>query len=140
MRVSGITSTNAYRKSPSFGKIKDSNAKRVLKECGIRRFANGRHKNLTRADIRSYRLIKKCNYVDVYTDKTDGRVKAKIDPELKDYIREGDFQDMAQFCAMQRLASVIEDIEYDFKGYELFNRTELPPWDEDRIITSQYYV
>ena len=149
MRVTGIGSNQTYKKNLSFGVIKGLNARKVLKEHGIRRFPNGKHQDLAISDIIAYRLIKKCGFATVYTDKTDGKVKAKFTPEildypitinekLKDIISDDDFQDLSQYSEIQKLADTIDLMNLCIESNTIYN--DPPPWDEDRIITSQYYV
>ena len=150
MRVTGISSNQAYKKSASFGTIKGLNARKVLKENGIRRFPNGKHWDLTIADIESYKLIKKCGFATVYTDKADGKVKAKFTPEILDYpitldeklkdrISDDDFQDLSQYSEIQKLADIIDLMNLCIESDKIYDEPP-PPWDEDRIINSQYYV
>ena len=105
MRILGVSFNNFNKKNVSFGRFLDENARKVTKEV----LYDDKHSDEFTRTMHSFELktIEECPYVDVYTDKNDGKVKAKWDREYLSPYPLGNGKNLGQSARYEDMDDVV---------------------------------
>ena len=124
MRILGVSFNNFNRKNVSFGRFLDENARKVTKEV----LYDDKNSSEFTKTMHSHELkkIDECKYVDVYTDKNDGKVKVKWDKEYLSQFPMGNGKNADESYEAQK----IEDVRYLRAALDIASNI----WFLDKII------